>query len=126
MNAKILVFVFFVICVEAIICFILYNVHDCTFRGPIIWRSSAHAEISVHLNGLKIKLGILINNSSLIIKTELQLYGKNFVLRRAEISHILNFKFHSGLIKVRIKTKFKMAEKRQLSHHMQKKALRKT
>ena len=60
MNAEILVFVFFLICVEAIIYFILYNVHDCTFRGPIIWRISAHAEISVHLDGLKIQPGILI------------------------------------------------------------------
>ena len=29
MNANILVFV---ICVEAIICLLLYNLHDCTFK----------------------------------------------------------------------------------------------
>ena len=33
MNAKSLVFV---TCVEAIRCVLLYNLHDCTFKGPLL------------------------------------------------------------------------------------------
>ena len=33
MNAKISVFV---ICVEVIICLLLHNLHDCTFKGTFI------------------------------------------------------------------------------------------
>ena len=44
MNGKISVFV---ICVEAIICFLLYNLHDCTFKEKytIVERVSFIAEL---------------------------------------------------------------------------------
>ena len=71
------------------------------FKGPITWRISARAEISAHLNGLKIQPSILIK----LLLTELRF--------RAKISHIIYFKFQSGLKhcllgkKIRIKTKKK-------------------
>ena len=50
MNAKISVFV---ICVEAIIYFLLYNLHDCTFKQvDICWEAQ---ELSVMLNVLPFK-----------------------------------------------------------------------
>ena len=55
MNVKILVFV---ICVEAIIYLLLYNLHDCTFKRPLflhIFRSSSTEQVRV-LQYLRLEL----------------------------------------------------------------------